>query len=233
MIKFEKVTKKYTSKRKDSNKEVIALEDVSFRVKDKEFVSIVGKSGAGKTTLLKLLLVQEKPTSGKVVFEGKDLTKLKSKELPEIRRKIGSVFQDYKLFFSKTVYENVSYVMEVIGSSDKEIERDVPRVLNIVGLGSKLNNFPAELSGGERQRVAIARALIHRPKVILADEPTGNLDPYHTFEIIQLLRKINEMGTTVILSTHNKDIVNDLGKRVVTLEKGRIIRDEEKGRFIL
>ena len=233
MISFQNITKKYFLKNNETEIVSVALDDVSFDVNDKEFVSIVGKSGAGKTTLLKLLLVQEKPTSGDVFFEKQNINNIKRKNLPELRRKIGSVFQDYKLIFSKTVYENVSYVMEVIGASDEEIERDVPRVLGIVGLNNKLNHFPAQLSGGEKQRVAIARALIHRPVVILADEPTGNLDPYHTFEIIQLLRKINEMGTTVVLSTHNKDVINNLGKRVITLEKGKLVRDEEKGRFIL
>ena len=233
MISFQNITKKYFLTNKEAEITSVALDDVSFSVAEKEFVSIVGKSGAGKTTLLKLLLAQEKPTSGDVFFEKQNINDIKLKSLPELRRKIGSVFQDYKLISSKTVYENVSYIMEVIGASDEEIERDVPRVLGIVGLSDKLNNFPAQLSGGEKQRVAIARALIHRPIVILADEPTGNLDPYHTFEIIQLLRRINEMGTTVVLSTHNKDVINNLGKRVITLEKGKLIRDEEEGRFIL
>ena len=233
MISFQNITKKYFLTNKEAEITSVALDDVSFSVAEKEFVSIVGKSGAGKTTLLKLLLAQEKPTSGDVFFEKQNINDIKLKSLPELRRKIGSVFQDYKLISSKTVYENVSYIMEVIGASDEEIERDVPRVLGIVGLSDKLNNFPAQLSGGEKQRVAIARALIHRPIVILADEPTGNLDPYHTFEIIQLLRRINEMGTTVVLSTHNKDVINNLGKRVITLEKGKLVRDEEKGRFIL
>jgi len=233
MISFQNITKKYFLKNNNQEVVSVALDDVSFKIKKKEFVSIVGKSGAGKTTLLKLLLVQEKPTTGNVFFEEIDVDKIDLKYLPALRRKIGSVFQDYKLIFSKTVYENVAYVLEVIGSSDQEIKRDVPRVLDIVGLSNKLGNFPAQLSGGEKQRVAIARALIHRPVVILADEPTGNLDPYNTFEIIQLLRKINEMGTTVILSTHNKEIINSLDKRVITLEKGKLVRDEEKGRFIL
>ena len=233
MISFKNITKKYFLTNNNTEITSVALDDVSFDVAEKEFVSIVGKSGAGKTTLLKLLLAQEKPTSGDVFFEGQNINNIEPKNLPELRRRIGSVFQDYKLIFSKTVYENVSYIMEVIGASNEEIKRDVPRVLDIVGLSNKLNNFPAQLSGGEKQRVAIARALIHRPIIILADEPTGNLDPYHTFEIIQLLRRINEMGTTVVLSTHNKDVINNLGKRVITLEKGKLVRDEEKGRFIL
>jgi len=183
--------------------------------------------------LLRLLLAEEKPTRGRIFFDDKDLSKIKSSQLPQIRRKIGAVFQDYKLLPSKTVYENVTYVMEVIGASDEEIKRDAPQVLEIVGLEERVQNFPAELSAGERQRVAIARALVHRPEVILADEPTGNLDPYNALDIIRLLLKIHTLGTTVILATHNKEIINSLGKRVITLEKGRVIRDEEKGRFIL
>ncbi|UZE92859.1 MAG: cell division ATP-binding protein FtsE [Candidatus Nealsonbacteria bacterium] len=232
MIKFQNITKIYPFNLPQS-RPTVALENISFEIKPKEFVSIVGKSGAGKTTLLKLLLVEEKPTSGKVFFEGQNVHKINSEELPELRKKIGAIFQDYKLLPSKTAYENVAYAMEVIGASDKEIARDVPKVLEIVGLSERKNNFPAELSQGERQRVAVARALIHRPDVILADEPTGNLDPYHTLEIIQLLLKIHEIGTTVILATHNKEIINKLGKRVITLKRGKLIRDREKGRFIL
>ena len=226
MISFQHVTKIYS-------RNTVAVEDVSFDVKEKEFISVVGKSGAGKTTLLKLLLAEEKPTQGKVFFEGKNIAEIKAGKLPEFRREIGAVFQDYKLLPSKTTYENVAYALEVIGASDREITRDVPKVLEIVGLTEKANNFPEELSGGERQRAAIARALIHRPEVILADEPTGNLDPYHSLDIIRLLLKIQEMGTTIILATHNKETINSLGKRVITLETGRVIRDEEKGRFIL
>jgi len=225
MVKFENISKIYPPN-------TIALDDVSFEIKEKEFISIVGKSGAGKTTLLKLLLVEEKPSQGKIFFDDQDLSLIKSKDLPFLRRKIGAVFQDYKLLPSKTAYENVAYAMEVIGASGFEIARDVPEVLKIVGLTERVNNFPAGLSGGERQRVAIARALIHRPEVILADEPTGNLDPYNTLEIIRLLLKINELGTTVVLATHNRDIINRLEKRVITLEEGRVVRDEEVGRFI-
>ena len=226
MVIFENISKIYYPN-------TIALDNVSFKIKEKEFISIVGKSGAGKTTLLKLLLVEEKPTEGKIFFNNQDLSLIKAKDLPFLRRKIGAVFQDYKLLPSKTAYENVAYAMEVIGASDFEISRDVPEVLKIVGLTDRVNNFPAELSGGERQRVAIARALIHRPEIILADEPTGNLDPYNTLEIIRLLLKINELGTTVVLATHNRDIINRLEKRVITLENGRVVRDEEAGRFIL
>lgn len=228
MIKFQNITKIYPG-----SKPIVALDEISFEVKEKEFVSIAGRSGAGKTTLLRLLLAEEKPTQGRIFFEGKDVQKMKLGELPQLRRKIGAVFQDYKLLLTKTTYENIAYALEAIGASEKDIARDVPKVLEIVGLTERANNFPAELSGGEKQRAAIARALIHRPEVILADEPTGNLDPYHTLDIIRLLLKINELGTTVILATHNKEIINSLGKRVITLERGRIIRDEEKGRFIL
>ncbi|KPJ71649.1 cell division ATP-binding protein FtsE [Parcubacteria bacterium DG_74_3] len=226
MIKFQNVTKIYLEN-------TIALEDLSFKINEKEFVSIVGKSGAGKTTLLKLLLAQEKPTRGRVFFDNQDVHKIRPEKLPELRRRIGSIFQDYKLLASKTCYENIAYVMEVLGKSNQEIEKDVPKILEIVGLTERAQNFPAELSAGERQRVAIARALIHRPDVILADEPTGNLDPYNTSEIIHLLLKINTLGTIVVLATHNKEIVNSLGKRVITLGQGKIIRDQEKGRFIL
>lgn len=183
--------------------------------------------------MLKLLLVEEKPTQGRIFFDDQDVHKIKPEELPWLRRKIGAVFQDYKLLPLKTAYENIAYAMEVVGASDLEIARDVNEVLEIVGLTDKADNFPAQLSGGEKQRVAIARALIHRPEVILADEPTGNLDPYHTLDITRLLLKINELGTTVILATHNKEIINSLGKRVVTLQDGKIIRDEAEGRFVL
>jgi len=226
MIRFQNITKIYPPN-------CLTLDDVSFEIEEKEFVSIVGKSGAGKTTLLKLLLVEEKPTKGRIFFKDQDINKIKRSKLPYLRRKIGAVFQDYKLFPTKTVYENVAYVLQVIGASDKEIVHDVPEVLEIVGLADKKDNFPCQLSGGECQRVAIARALIHRPDVILADEPTGNLDPYNTAEILRLLLNINDLGTTIILATHNKEIVNSLKKRVITLEDGKIVRDEEKGRFIL
>lgn len=226
MIRFQNIAKIYPPN-------TIALENISFEVNKKEFVSIVGKSGAGKTTLLKLILAEERPTKGRIFFDGENLSKIKPKNLPKLRRRIGAVFQDYKLLPSKTISENIAYVLEVINASDFQIARDVSEVLEIVGLTEKANNFPAELSGGERQRAAIARALIHRPDVILADEPTGNLDPYHTSDIINLLLKIHQLGTTIILATHNKEIINRLGKRVITLEEGRLISDEEKGRFIL
>jgi len=225
MISFQAVTKIFPPN-------ILALENVSFEIKPKEFVSIAGKSGAGKTTLLRILLVEEKPTKGRIFFDGQDLSKIEPARLPQLRRRIGAVFQDYKLLPSKTTYENIAYVMEVIGATEKEIARDVNQVLEIVGLEKRAQNFPAELSAGERQRAAIARALIHRPDVILADEPTGNLDPYNALDVIRLLLKIHELGTTVILATHNKEIINSLGKRVITLEEGRVIRDEERGRFV-
>ena len=232
MISFQKVSKIYFP-HENREEKIVALEDVSFEIKPQEFVSIVGKSGAGKTTLLKLLLAQEKPTSGNIFFGEQDVHKIKSGKLSYLRRKIGAVFQDYKLIGSKTVFENVAYAMEVIGAEQREIQRDVPQVLSIVGLAERASHFPKELSGGEAQRAAIARALVHRPEVLLADEPTGNLDPYNALEIISLLLKIQEMGTTVVLATHNKEVVNMLEKRVITLEKGKVVRDEEKGRFIL
>ena len=229
MISFKNISKIYHA----GSRPITALENVSFEVGAKEFVSIVGRSGAGKTTLLRLLLAEEKPTKGNIFFEDQDVHQIKPDALPRFRRAIGVVFQDYKLLPSKTTYENIAYVMEVMGASDAEIGNDVPRILDIVGLTDRADSFPEELSGGERQRATIARALIHRPQIILADEPTGNLDPYHTQEIIRLLNKVHEMGTTVILATHNQEIINTLEKRVVTLEEGRVIRDEERGRFTL
>ncbi|MFC1630058.1 cell division ATP-binding protein FtsE [Patescibacteria group bacterium] len=226
MIKFQNITKTYNIK-------TTALDDVSFDVQEKEFISIVGKSGAGKTTLLKLLLAEEKPTQGRIFINEQDVHKINSEDLPMLRRRIGMIFQDYKLLPTRNVYENVAYTLEVIGATDEEIARDVPQVLEIVGLADKAENFAKELSGGEKQRVAIARALIARPDVILADEPTGNLDPYHTREVIHLLSRINDMGTIIILSTHNKEVINNLRRRVITLEEGRMVRDEEKGRFII
>ena len=226
MIRFEKVSKLYPPKS-------VAAQDVSFEIQAGEFVSLVGRSGAGKTTLLKLLVAEERPTAGSVFFASENVHKIPWAKLPDLRRKIGMVFQDYKLLPQKTAYENVAYVMEVMGAPDELIERDVHDVLEIVGLGERSHHFPAQLSGGEKQRVAIARALIHRPEVIVADEPTGNLDPYNTHDIIQLLLKIHDLGTTVILATHNKEVINHLGKRVLTLEKGKLIKDEERGKFIL
>ncbi|MFH1780975.1 MAG: cell division ATP-binding protein FtsE [Candidatus Nealsonbacteria bacterium] len=229
MINFRNITKIYQV----GAKSIVALNNVSFTVNPREFVSIVGRSGAGKTTLLKLFLAEEKPSSGNIIFENHDVHQIKPHYLPNFRRDIGVVFQDYKLLPSKTTYENIAYVLEVMGASDADIANDVMKVLDLVGLVDRAQSFPEELSGGEKQRAAIARALVHQPKVILADEPTGNLDLYHTKDIIRLLIKINEMGTTVVLATHNQDIINSLEKRVITLEEGKIIRDEERGRFTL
>lgn len=226
MISFQSVTKVYKP-------ETTALSNVSFEVKAGEFVSIVGKSGAGKTTLLRLLLAEEKPTQGRVLLRDINVHEIPSARLHELRRKIGVVFQDYKLLASKTAYENIAYVMEMMGADDKAIQRDVPEVLEIVGLKEKASNYPVQLSGGEKQRLAIARALIHRPEVIVADEPTGNLDPYNTRDITRLLLKLNELGTTLILATHNKGIINQIRKRVITLENGKLVRDEEKGGFAI
>ena len=226
MIKFENVSKIY-------NSHSTALKNVSFEVKLHEFVSLVGKSGAGKTTVLKLLLAEEKPTGGKIFFNRQNVVNVKQSELPFLRRQIGAIFQDFKLLSNKTAYENIAFAMQVVGKSELEINNDVPKILDLVGLKDKADNFPKELSGGEKQRVAIARALVHRPSVIVADEPTGNLDPINTWDIIRLLVKINELGTTVVLATHDKEIINALEKRVVSLEGGVVARDENPGRYTL
>ena len=226
MIYFDKVSKIYSPTS-------VALDDVSFTIGPKEFVSIVGQSGAGKSTLLKLLLAEEKPTSGKVFFESSDMHSLSRTELPFIRRRIGVVFQDYRLLPKKTAFENVAFAMEASGKSDEEIATDVPHVLELVGLMDKAWHFPHELSGGEKQRVAIARAVIVRPDVLVADEPTGNLDPKNTWEIINLLEKINSLGTTVILATHDKGVIDSLRRRVITLDNGKLIRDEQKGKYVI
>ena len=226
MIAFQNVYKVF-------NGSSVALEDVSFQINLGEFVSLVGKSGAGKSTAISLLIGEEKPTRGRVLFGQFEVNKLKDKDLPVVRRHIGIIFQDFRLLPIKTARENVAFALEAAGRPQKEINDLVPQVLDMVGLGDKLNNFPNELSGGEKQRVAIARSMVHRPEVIIADEPTGNLDPFHTWEIISLLQKINQLGTTIILATHDKEVVNSLGKRVITLDHGRVIRDEENGRYIL
>jgi cell division transport system ATP-binding protein len=231
MISIKNLTKVYPSR--SSGQTIVALDNVSFEIEEKGFVSIVGKSGAGKTTLLKLILVEETPTQGEILFDGRDVSSFKRRHLPKLRQRIGTVFQDYKLFPSKNTYENIAYVMEVMGASEETIKRDVSQVLELVGLSNRAGNFPSELSGGEKQRVAIARAFVHRPDVILADEPTGNLDPYNAFDIIKLLVKINELGTTIVLATHDKEVINSLKKRVITLDGGKIIRDEQRGRFVL
>lgn len=228
MINFKNVSKIYPI----NSEHTIALEKVSFRIRSHEFVSVVGQSGAGKTTLLRLLLKEEDPTSGEIIVDGQNLDEIKSKDLPLYRRKIGAVFQDFKLLSNKTAYENIAFAMEAAGRIDEEIEEDIPEILKLIALSERAHHFPSQLSGGEKQRVAIGRALAHRPVILIADEPTGNLDPLHTWDVIRLLCKINEMGTTVILATHDREIINALGKRVVTLDKGRMFKDEEKGRYI-
>lgn len=226
MIKFDKVSKIYSD-------ESVALDNVTLSVEPKEFVSIVGHSGAGKTTLIKMLLAEEKPTRGRVLFESSDIHKLKNSAIPKYRRRIGTVFQDFRLIPNKTVFENIAFAMEAAGRTDDEIAADVPHVLDLVDLGKKIWNFPHELSGGEKQRVAIARAIVNQPDLIIADEPTGNLDPVNTFEIVQILKKINDLGTTVILTTHNRGVIESVGKRVITMEKGRVIRDDKEGKYAI
>lgn len=225
MIEFKKISKLYDG--------CAAVKGVTFKIKPKEFISVVGRSGAGKTTLLKLLLKEEEPSEGKIRVDGKDISELKEKEIPAYRRKIGSIFQDFKLLPNKTAYENIAFAMEAGGKSEEEIADDVPQILNLVELVDKAENFPLQLSGGEKQRVAIGRALVHKPDILMADEPTGNLDPLHTWDIIRLLCRINELGTTVILATHDREIINALNRRVVSLDRGKLIRDEEKGRYIV
>ena len=226
MITFQNVTKSY-------NHGTIALDKVSFKIQPNEFVLIVGRSGAGKSTIIKLLIGEEKPTKGQIFFGSYEVNKLKTSELPKYRRHIGVIFQDFKLLNQKTAFENVAFALEVEGRSQKEINEIVPQVLDMVGLKDKMHNFPKQLSGGEKKRVAIARAMINQPDVLIADEPTGNLDPFNTWEVIKLLKKINELGSIVILATHDKEIVNVLGERVITLENGQIVRDEAHGKFII
>ena len=226
MIYYDRVTKIY-------NGGMAALSDVSLCVEPGEFVSIVGHSGAGKTTLMKMLLAEERPTEGSVFFGSADVHKVAKRALNEIRRKIGTVFQDFRLLPHKTAYENIAFAMEAAGRTDEDIRSDVPHVLELVDLGDKMTNFPHELSGGEQQRVAIARAIVNQPDVIVADEPTGNLDPINTFEVVQILKKVNDLGTIVILTTHNKGVIDSLKKRVITLDRGRIVRDDKEGKYVL
>jgi cell division transport system ATP-binding protein len=226
MIYLNNVTKKYH----DDNP---SLEDVTLTIASGEFVSIIGHSGAGKTTLAKLILAEEKPTSGTVFFESLDIHRLSSRELTDFRRRVGVVFQDFRLLPNRTSYENIAFAMEAIGKTDEEIENLVPHVLALVDLMDKASHFPHQLSGGEKQRLAIARAIITEPELIIADEPTGNLDPTNTADVVEILKKINNLGTTVILTTHNPAIIASLGKRVVTFEKGKIIRDEVENKYVL
>jgi cell division transport system ATP-binding protein len=227
VIEFQNITKVY-----GKGKNIItALDNVTFNIHKNEFVTLVGPSGAGKSTLLRLLICEEPSTSGRILVGGYDIGKLTPKEIPYFRRKVGVVYQDFKLLPQKNVYENVAFAMEVSGSTDADIRRSVPRILKIVGLDNRINNLPTELSGGEKQRVSIARSLVHNPKLIMADEPTGNLDPNTSFEIIELLLRINQAGTIVLLATHDKEIVDALGRRVVAIKNGRVVSDEKIGRY--
>ena len=221
MIYFNNVSKVY--------KDAVALDNVTLTVVAGEFVSVVGHSGAGKTTLTKMILADENPTEGTVFFESINVHKLKNNDLTRLRQRIGVVFQDFKLLLNKTAYENIAFAMEAVGKTDEEIASDVPHVLELVDLSHRLEHFPNQMSGGEQQRIAIARAIINQPELIIADEPTGNLDPINTHEIIQILKKINDLGTTVILTTHNRAVIDSVGKRVVTMENGKVIRDTKNG----
>ena len=224
MIKLTNVTKIYKTG-------VRALNDVNLTIEPGEFVYVIGTTGAGKSTFIKLLYREEKPTSGKVEVVGQDVSKIKNSKVPYFRRNIGVVFQNFRLLPKKTVFENVAYAMEVIGEKPRHIKKRVAEVLELVGLKHKMRSFPNQLSGGEQQRVAIARAIVNNPKVLIADEPTGNLDPEISWEIMQVLERINLQGTTIIMATHNSTIVNNLRHRVVAIEEGRIVRDEEEGEY--
>ena len=212
----------------------MALSGVDLEVKKGEFVSLVGPSGAGKSTLLRLLTKELSPNQGEVWVDGFNLSDINGRDVPVLRRKIGMVFQDFKLLSNKNAFENVAFALEVCDTPKEEIDQDVPKVLSIVGLGDKLSSFPHQMSGGEKQRLAIARALIHRPIILLADEPTGNLDLVNSYDVVKLLLKINELGTTVVLATHNREIVNSIGRRVVSMEKGKIVRDQTgEGKYFI
>lgn len=224
MIEFRNVTKKYDNK-------VTALDDISVKIESGEFVFLVGASGAGKSTFIKMLLKEVEPTAGVVKVGNKDLASITKKDIPYYRRKIGMVFQDFRLISTLNVFENVAFAMRVTDATPKEIRRRVPMVLALVGLSDKARNFPTELSGGEQQRVSLARAIANNPSILIADEPTGNLDPDTAKEIMSLLMDINKAGTTVIMATHAREIVDVSKKRVISLEKGRINRDEQKGRY--
>lgn len=226
MIYFDKVSKIYPD-------DTAALRDVTFTVAPKEFITIVGHSGAGKSTLIKMLIAEDYPTEGVVFFESTDIHKLSKRNMNKLRRRIGTVFQDFRLIPNMTTYENIAFAMEAAGRTDAEIASDVPHVLELVDLGKKIWSFPRELSGGEKQRVAIARAIVNQPDIIIADEPTGNLDPVNTYEIIKIMKKINDLGTTVILTTHNRGVVDEIGGRVITMDQGKIVRDDKHGKYIL
>lgn len=227
MIFYDKVTKVY------GEDGYPAVEDVTLTIEPSEFVSIVGHSGAGKSTLLKMLFAEIRPSAGVVYFRSREINGLSSAELRQLRRNIGTIFQDFRLLPTKTVYENIAFALEVAGKSDDEIAADVPHVLELVGLPDKMWSFPWQLSGGEQQRVAIARAIVNQPDVLIADEPTGNLDPINTHDVVEILKKINDLGTTVLLATHNKSVVDSAGRRVVVMDQGRVVRDDKMGKYIL
>lgn len=225
MIKFESVTKKYPSGK-------IALENITLEIKDGEFLFIVGPSGAGKSTLLRLLTRELTPTSGKIYFNNEDILKIPSKKIPVLRRRIGTIFQDFKLLLNRTVFENVEIPLEVLSKKDAEINREVTNVLEKVGIALKANSFPAQLSGGEVQRTAIARAIVAKPQVLLADEPTGDLDPKTAQSVVEVLENINkENKTIIIMATHNVNVVNHFKKRVITLEDGKVTKDVKEGKY--
>ena len=224
MIRLKNVSKVYPPN-------VVGVKDISLHIQPGEFVSIVGQSGTGKSTLSKLLFSEERPTKGQIFIGGWDITNINERDIPLLRRQIGVVFQDFKLLPKKTVKENVAFALQVSGEKSDRIKKVVPQVLSIVNLSKEADRYPQQLSGGEQQRVVIARALVHRPKIFLADEPTGNLDTLNTREIIDLLKKINEFGTTVVLVTHNREVVNALKRRVITLDNGQVVSDVEMGRY--
>lgn len=226
MISFANVSTVYDD-------DFMALHGIDLAIAPGEFVSIVGPAGAGKSTLLRLLTRELRPTEGSVTVDGVDLSRIPDDDVPLLRRKIGTIFQDFKLLSNRNAYENVAFALEVAGATSRQIAEDVPKALDIVGLGDKKNSFPHQLSGGQKQCLATARALIHRPRIILADEPTGNLDMVNGHDVIQLLLKINALGTTVLLVTHNREIVNSVNRRVVTMEKGQIVRDQENSKYII
>ena len=224
MIEMMNVTKKY-------NKGITAINNLSIQIQDGDFVYVVGPSGAGKSTFIKMMYREEKATKGRIRVGKYDLMKIKDRQIPFLRRYVGVVFQDFKLLQHKTVYENVAYAMEVIEKSPREIKRRVDEVLELVNLKHRMNNFPNELSGGEQQRVAIARAIVNTPGILIADEPTGNLDPDTSMEIMDILERINEQGTTIVMATHNSQIVNEKKHRVLAIESGQIVRDQEQGEY--
>ena len=224
MIKFENVSKSYKG-------EKFALEDINIDIKKGEFVFLVGSSGAGKSTFIKLLLKEESPTTGRIIINDIDTTELSRRKIPKPRRSMGVVFQDFRLLPNKTVYENIAFAMEITGNKAKDIRRKVPTILSMVGLSDKAKSYPSELSGGEQQRVGIARAIINNPALLIADEPTGNLDPKNATEIMKLLKDINNRGTTVLVATHAKDQVDKMMQRVIALDHGKLVRDVERGLY--